>query len=524
MSAIEITKQELPLVIIADDDPAMRLMLCGAMESEGYRILEAGNGLEAVGLSEQHRPSLILMDAIMPGMDGFEACRQIQQFPEANRPLILMITSLNDDESVEMAFSAGAYDFVTKPIHWAVLKQRVKHILKMKSADHQIQQAQKMEAIGQMTGGIAHDFNNILTSMLGYTELIQYLGKEIENNQKLNSYLCEIQTAGNRAKSLVEQMLAFSRKDIGESKVINPASVVNEAIKLLKSTIPSSIEIRTQNELGDQAIKVDPVQLHQSIMNLVLNSRDALPGKGQINVCMTANKTKDICDSCHSEFDGMFVEISVKDSGEGIPQEYLSRVFDPFFTTKEVGKGSGMGLSMVHGIAHGAGGHLKIQSSPESGTVIRLLMPVALENLDSDVEQDAANIPDQMNLSGRVLVVDDEQTVANYISELLNRYGIEVCTFSNSVDALSHFKNNPLSYDLLITDQVMPNLVGTELAKAIRIQRPDMPILLCTGYCENIDEISVKEMGINRFLSKPINTDQLLDFLNKILCKQRLSA
>lgn len=240
----------------------------------------------------------------------------------------------------------------------------------------QLQQSQKMESIGHLTGGIAHDFNNILAAMLGFAELLQDMIPANADENMLLGYVDEIITGGERARDLVAQMLAFSRGQTGNSQDVNPISVVKEATRLVQAMIPSSITIQTKLETVDEMIHIDPVQLHQVIMNLVINARDAMDTRGTITVGLKSVTTGGECDSCHEHFEDQYLELYVIDSGSGIEDEILNRIFDPFYTSKDVGKGTGMGLSVVHGIVHQGGGHIKVRTSSKTGTCISLLFPV----------------------------------------------------------------------------------------------------------------------------------------------------
>lgn len=382
----------------------------------------------------------------------------------------------------------------------------------------QLQQAQKMEAIGQLTGGIAHDFNNILASIMGYTDLALELYAD-DSNPKLADYLNEVYRAGERARDLVAQMLSFSRTTASNSKSIALEPLVNEVIKLMQSTLPSSIQIHTENDTGVSNIMMDPVQLHQIVMNLCINARDASEGEGIIDVQI--RKVSDIsaeCNSCHGHVDGGFVELAVKDSGSGIESTVLKQIFNPFYTTKDIGKGTGMGLSMVHGIVHEHGGHILVETVKEKGTTFRLLFPAVSEEVHT-AHVKTSVFPKSLPVinSGHILIVDDEESVAMFLTELLKMSGYQVTMMTSSTEALSLFKKNPQRYDLVITDQTMPDITGGELASTLLQLRPDIPIILCTGYSEKIDEKSAKDLGIQRFLEKPLRLNAVLESVSELL-------
>lgn len=389
----------------------------------------------------------------------------------------------------------------------------------------QLQQAQKMEAIGQLTGGIAHDFNNILASVMGYSELAMEQCANYDAPPKLRGYLQEIYRGGERARDLIAQMLAFSRGSKGEKQVMPLAPLVKEAVKMMRSTIPSSIDLDVEMENASLTVLGDPTMLHQVILNLCINARDALEGKGRINVRLGLAKNVDaICRSCHGAVVGEFVEIAVEDNGSGISPTVMNRIFDPFFTTKETGKGSGMGLSMVHGIVHEHGGHILVRSAPGQGSEFRVLLPIG----PSDSVQYVANAarqsldaPTPHTLPRRVLVVDDEESVANFVGDLLDGYGYSTTVVSSSREALGLFMQDINGFDLVVTDQTMPVLTGVEMAQAMLAQRADLPIILCTGHSDRVDAEYALALGVRAYLTKPFSIAALLHKLDEVLLEQK---
>jgi PAS domain S-box-containing protein len=377
----------------------------------------------------------------------------------------------------------------------------------------QLQQAQKMEAIGQLTGGIAHDFNNILASIIGYTELAleRYVD---ENAGKLRSYLKEVHLAGMRAKDLIAQMLAFSRSKHGEYITLNITPLINETIKLLRPTIPASIDLQFNKNLDIHNVHADPVQLQQILMNLCINARDAIKTHGKITVSVKEDHVQNrICDSCHQMFSGHYLTLSVADTGHGIPQDLMGRIFEPFLTTKDVGAGTGMGLSMVHGIVHNHNGHILVKSKENVGTEFRILIPLT-GAVDETVDEEAAY---NQNRSAHILVVDDEESVSRFIQALLDTQGHRVTIKSNSTQALEYFQQHADQIDMIFTDQTMPGVSGLELAEQVLEIRPEMPIILATGYSHQVNEQMAKEAGIKAFLKKPFDTQLLIDTVTELL-------
>ena len=389
----------------------------------------------------------------------------------------------------------------------------------------QLQQAQKMEAIGQLTGGIAHDFNNILASVMGYSELAIELSNNCAASPKLHGYLQEIYRGGERARDLIVQMLAFSRGSKGEKQVMPLAPLVKEAAKMMRSTIPSSIDMTV--DVGNESFTVlgDPTMLHQVILNLCINARDAMDGKGRIAIGLhRADNVDAVCRSCHGVVAGAFVEVSVEDSSSGISPTIMNRIFDPFFTTKDTGKGSGMGLSMVHGIVHEHGGHVLVRSTPGEGSTFRVLLPMGPSEATSTgigPARQPADAPESHTSSRHVLVVDDEESVANFVGDLLGGYGYAVTVMSSSQQAMERFKQTPAAFDLVVTDQTMPGLTGVEMAQAMLAVRPELPIVLCTGHSDRVDAEYALALGIRAYLTKPFTMAALLRKLDEVLSEQK---
>ena len=380
----------------------------------------------------------------------------------------------------------------------------------------QLRQAQKMESIGHLTGGIAHDFNNILAAILGYAVLAQErFGEQME--ESLTRYISEIVRAGERARDLIAQMLAFSRGMEGEVHLVDIVPVVKEVSKLLQSTLPSTISINYELQKELPKIKIDLVQFHQVMMNLCVNARDAMKSKGELRVAIEKQqlKSKRYCVSCHKRFKGEYLVVRVSDTGIGIDPEVIDRIFDPFFTTKDVGRGTGMGLSVVHGIMHQHQGHIEIKSQKGVGTNVSVYFPI-FDDVAAD-ETPEVLISARHAVSGRIMVVDDEQVILDFMRELLEMHQCEVTTFSNSAEAFRVFSESPDKFDLIITDQTMPEMTGMELSRAVLGNRPNMPIIICTGFSQDINEEEVLNQGVRKFLMKPIDTSQLLSAIQELL-------
>ena len=375
----------------------------------------------------------------------------------------------------------------------------------------QLQQAQKMEAIGLLTGGIAHDFNNILASVLGYSSLaLQRFGDRIPD--KLVDYLEEVQIAGGRARDLVAQMLAFSRGETGELEATDINLIVAQTVQMLRPTLPASIEIRYASTIAPPLVVVDAVQLQQVILNLCINARDATAGTGSIELTLTQRPVVDgFCASCHREFSGEYIVIGVCDDGPGLPEAIQIRMFEPFFSTKASGHGTGMGLAMVHGIVHRHEGHVLLSTAPDQGCQFEILLPAqnpSRVNSNARTTIDIASYPAPVPTA--VLVVDDERAVASLVGELLALNGYTVTVETDAENAWQLFAAEPQRFDLLVTDQTMPRLSGAQLATRLKGLRRDLPVVMMTGYSATIDEHKARELGIATYLRKPVNGDELL--------------
>lgn len=400
------------------------------------------------------------------------------------------------------------------------ITQHKEELEQRKSLEKKLLHVQKMESLGQLTGGIAHDFNNILSSILGFTQLAQRL-EVSKNNEQLSKFLSFINESGQRAASMIAQMLAYSRSegDVEDKKIISTTDLLIDTFNMLRPIIPSSIKLLAETSDDELFINANPVMLNQVLTNLCLNAKDSFSGKsGQIivKVC-SSHDTVETCSSCQQTIKGDYVIIHVIDNGSGIDEEVLNRIFDPFFSTKDIGKGTGMGLSMVHGIIHSHGGHINVCTTPEKGTTFSIYLPRVTENIPA-IKKHSNKSTDLSNYGNKhVLVVDDELSITILLKELLEMHGYHVTSMNDSEAALAYFFDNKDMVDAVISDQTMPNLLGSEMAKTMLSLSPDLPFVLCTGYSEHINEQQALDMNITAFMTKPLNTDELLYTLNKLL-------
>jgi len=375
----------------------------------------------------------------------------------------------------------------------------------------QLRQAHKMEAIGTMAGGIAHDFNNILTIIVGNAELARHFTKD---DGSVKDYIDQIFKASDRAQKMVRQILAFSRKTKQNLVPVKPHMVLIETLTLLNSTIPSSVKIRQNFDTECRTIKADPTQLNQILINLSANAVYAMNEKGLLEVSLQeVELDKNDTRFKESLKPGPYAMLTVTDTGEGMSSEVIERIFDPFFTTKKVGKGTGLGLSVVHGIVESHGGVISVESTLGKGTTFRLYFPI----IDETAVQTANTDPGHYTGNERILFVDDEESLVEIGAEMLKLMGYQVTAETSSLDAFKTFKTNPDNFDLVLTDQTMPNMSGAELAVELLKIRPAIPIILCTGYSSKISDKMAKEIGIADYFMKPFNTKQLAEIVRKTL-------
>ena len=382
-----------------------------------------------------------------------------------------------------------------------------------RAVEQRLRQAQKMEAIGHLAGGIAHDFNNLLASIMGYAVLASER-PAAQADAKLGAYLEQALASCRRARDLIQQMLTFSRGRRAAPRPLPPGPVVESAVRLLRGSLPATLEIHI-DATDAPLVALDRVQLEQVLMNLLINARDATGGAGRVDIAVrpVTLPAKATCASCRKRFKGAYVELSLADDGSGVAPEALERMFEPFFTTKEAGRGSGMGLATVHGIVHEHGGHVLVQSSPGLGSCFRVLFPVARGGVAGAATAPAGSARARLPLHGRVLVVDDEPSVADFMRELLESWGLAVQTAGDPLRVAALVARDPRACDLVIVDQTMPGMTGVGLARELAALRADLPILLYTGLSDALAESDMAAAGIRGLLNKPVEPDVLYGLL-----------
>lgn len=376
----------------------------------------------------------------------------------------------------------------------------------------QLRQALKMEAIGTLAGGIAHDFNNILSAIIGYSEIAI---EDLPSDSRVGMNLRKVLKAGFRARDLVKQILAFSRQADIDPVHLRPASIIKEGIKLLRSSIPVTIEIYEDIDPATGVILADPTQLHQILMNLCTNAFHAMEDKGgRLEISLREIVLgREALGNELGVAAGTFAQLTVHDSGTGIDPAIRNNIFDPYFTTKEAGKGTGMGLAIIHGIVKNYGGFISCESELGRGTTFKAFLPVVKQ--DTPAEEEILN--GIAIGTEEILFVDDEVQIADMAKEILQRLGYAVTLSKSSVEALEAFHNHPEKFDLVITDQTMPGMTGIELSRRMLQIRPDLPIILFTGYSSTVTEAEARLLGIKEFAFKPISVRSLARLIRKVL-------
>ncbi|MCU7922881.1 MAG: response regulator [Candidatus Thiodiazotropha sp. (ex Dulcina madagascariensis)] len=379
-----------------------------------------------------------------------------------------------------------------------------------------MRQAQKLEAIGELTGGVVHDLNNILAPILGFADLARR--SDALSQEKLQTYLRGISDAATRGRDLVARLIAVSRGDSNrEATPQDMSQLVAEMLKLLRATLPVGIRIETHCEATLPKVLIDPVHLNQILMNLCINAKDALGDKGEITVELSFRQGLDLaCNACGATVIGDRVELCVTDNGPGIAKDDLSKLFDPLFTTKPSGeRPGGMGLAAVQRLLRGYQAHVKVETGTDAGTRFRLFFLPYSDDGESqsiahtDADAHGPRFPPRR----RVLLVDDESAIVLFLKDFLEMQGLSVEAFTDSAKALRRFSQSPEAFDLLITDQAMPGLTGLELIEQVRSAREDLPVVLCTGYSERVNEENASAQGVDHYLEKPLMPADLIDVL-----------
>jgi PAS domain S-box-containing protein len=484
-------------IISIDRNKEIRTCNMGATEIFGYREEEMlGRSIMILAQEEERERQAENIKGVLESDSSLEYESMMVKRNGATIPVKINLSTLKN-ESEE---TIGLIQIIRDISEQKIAEEERKYL---ESALHQ---SQKMEAIGTLAGGIAHDFNNILTAIIGYTELAIFSG---EKGTKEEANLHEVLKAGRRAKDLVNQILTFARKTHEEVKPILIGPIADDVLKLLRSTVPSSIEIRKKMESESLAM-ADRTRIHQVFLNLCTNAVQAMEKDGGI---LTVDIRDIYSNKNHGLMPGEYIKITISDTGTGIPRENLDLIFDPYFTTKKSGEGTGLGLSVVHGIVENYGGKINVESELNRGTVFTIFLPATKLRPVTEVNK-YESLPGG---SERILFIDDELCIVEMAGQLLGSLGYKVVCENSSMEALELFNERPMDFDLVITDMTMPHMNGDRLAAALIKIRSDIPVILCTGYSKSMTEETALRVGIKAFLMKPIEYSSLAKTVRDVL-------
>lgn len=537
-------------VLVVDDIPQNVYLLETLLKSYGHTVVTATNGVDALRFAESEMPDLVVTDVLMPEMDGFTFCRHLKADGRLRSIAVVIYTATyTDPRDEELGLSLGADRYLIKPMEPAglivelekvvtqprsespppseddpiflkgynsrLVAKLEKKLLDLQSAQEALRrdiaererlttllrQSQKMEAVGRLAAGVAHDFNNILGGILGFAELARM---DIHVPETIIPHLDGIANAAQRAKDLVQHLLTFSRQKDRKRQPLFIQAALADAIKLLRASLPASIQLKTDFDPNLPAILANPTELHQIVTNLVTNAWHAIgSGSGTIEL---------IADVARPAGPVRYVRLRVRDNGCGIDEKICEHIFEPFFSTKAPGKGSGLGLAVVHGIVESCGGNITVESSPGAGSTFTVLFP----EHTGEVEPQAAGAPSSTPGRGeRILFIDDDPTLVTLGERFLTMLGYSVAAFSNPVEAINRLKAEP--FKLIISDLTMPYRNGLEVAHECLSVRPNTPVLIATGYNPAFNSDDLRRQGITAIILKPYTMQSLSEAVSKAL-------
>jgi PAS domain S-box-containing protein len=460
--------------------------------------------------SQEHALGTDIRRLVSPGkLDLLEQEVKARESGKKNVSHYNSIARRIDGKEFEVEILSSRIQYKGKPAVQGVIRDVSKQI----QLEAQLLRAQKMEAIGTLAGGIAHDFNNILSIILGYTEISM---DNPDDKKKVQHNLKHVLKAANRAKDLVHQILSFSRQGETQKEPVKVVQVIKDALTLIRASLPSTIKIRLEIGNDNYTVFSQPTYLHQVLMNLCSNAAHAMQEKGGELTIEVSDLNRDLETISETNLaPSPYMRLTVKDTGHGMTPEVMERVFDPFFTTKQAGEGTGLGLSVVHGIVAGLDGEISVESEPGKGTSFHLFLPLLLESIDPTTERESR--PSIPRGNEKILLVDDEAAVADMGCNMLEQLGYDVVAKSSSVEALDTFRANPDSFHLVITDLTMPDMTGIHLAlKMFRI-KPKLPVIICTGYSRELNREELWDLGIKDLILKPYNKRKIGTVVRRVL-------
>jgi PAS domain S-box-containing protein len=472
------------------------------------------------GYASEETAGRTLLELIVPDDQSDNASALIANYKSGARVAIECQRRRKDGERIHVAHIGAPIMLDGKPIGvYAIYRDITERVLaqaEREQLEQRLRQAEKMEAVGRLAGGIAHDFNNVLAGVFAYGEM---LFEETPADSPLKRYARNVLTAAARGRALVEQILAYSRSQLGKRAPVDVTHVVAETLELLRGSTPGEIRLESSAPESPLVMIGDATQLHQVVMNVCSNAIQAMNGAGALRVALDASDVFAERALSHGRLGpGRYVRLSIQDSGSGMDPATLARIFEPFFTTKEIGRGTGLGLSLVHAIVADAGGAIDVRSALGRGSMFTIYLARAEAALAGGGE---APQPLPRGSGERVLLVDDEPQLLAMTAEVLTRLGYHPVSFSDSDAALAAFKAEPGSFDVVFIDDVMPGLTGTGLAAQVRRQRPDLPIVLVSGYAGPTLTQQALAAGVSELLAKPLLSRQIAATLARLLNRSR---
>lgn len=527
-------------ILVVDDVADNVKLLALELEDRGHEVLTSLSGPEALGIASAQQPDVILLDVMMPDMDGIEVCRGLKEDSHTRTIPVILVTAKGLDENVIAGLDAGANDYVPKPFNSEVLTARIRSALRVKQSydtisrtnqllreeitvrkraeetvrkqEEELRQSQKLEAVGRLAGGIAHEFNNLLQAIGGYTSFaMEGLHAEDQRYQDLQ----QVRQATERATTLTRQLLGFSRRKPLCRRNIDVNQLIADLAVMIRPVIGEHIEFEVRQGTDIGYVHADPGELHQALLNLCLNARDAMPSGGKL-VLRTENVT---LSKAFNGFDsrmapGRYVVVYVSDTGCGMGPEVRERAFEPFYTTKEVGEGTGLGLARVYGVVQQHGGTVHVDSEPGKGTTLKVYLPATDTTTDTGNEESVASAAGGTET---ILLAEDEKMVRDFAVRILTDAGYSVVVASNGEEAVRLFDENSDKISLVLLDAVMPKLVGREAYRHIKEIDPETKVVFCTGYDPETAQVNAILGEDVRLVEKPFDPDELLRTVRDVL-------